>query len=697
MRKMTEFESGSYRISLPPHLPGDSLKDGRYIISRLLCSCGSGNTYLAMDIRMDRKVVLKELFVSAAARVPGSLEDQKYFEINRKRFFQEERILSSLPEEEPQGIVRVLDHFTEQKTPLMAIEFADGPSLAEIVGESRLTYREIISLFAPICRSLFRVHGQGAVHLGICPENIRILDGKHAKLLDFGGAKIIGGRGQNERTDGYSPWEQYEADEETGPWSDVYSAAAVICYCLTGKTPEDAWTRKLKPDLRNIPLPDAGMPRRAQRAVRKALEPDPRMRYQSMEQFWADFSPEPSSVSRKRIAVRLAAGLMAALAAGLGIRTYSHRPACENSAGPSASGSASEKTAGPSVYGSETASREFTVPEGTYLFENAQDRRRILGVDSGFGDDGARLVLTEYKETNQNRFFVIRGEDDSGFYSLRAAHTDSIIEKAPAPGNETGILGQFSAASGSGAEWKFIYCGEDEKTGMARVIIQNQDGLVMTPQEQTTGSGFTVVDLSALQEGDDSQEWYLNWSEKDLSEKDVRVYHAGDMTEDLKGNYTFTALFPVTGNNQASYYMCMDSDKSRHAQPTAVTYASEWVTDRDTAFVFRIVPAGYESRYRIYPLKDGVSGEKCLEYIPGAPEEGLVEKKTGSSARQLFRIIYGGWNTFLLQTSDETVAAVNPSDTGSAEGRAVQTGRYDTFKNPEQTSWIIAPPPGKDG
>ena len=66
---------------------------------------------------------------------------------------------------------------------------------------------------------------------------------------------------------------------------------------------------------------------------------------------------------------------------------------------------------------------------GTYIFENAADRNYIMGISSGFGDNGAGLVLKSYEDSNKNRIFVTDEVEDDGERAVRhEAGVDCVVE-----------------------------------------------------------------------------------------------------------------------------------------------------------------------------------------------------------------------------------------------------------------------------
>ena len=100
-------------------------------------------------------------------------------------------------------------------------------------------------MLQPLLDGLAVVHEANLLHRDINPENIILRnEGDSPVLLDFGAARqAIGARirpGTPVVTPGYAPPEQYSAQGEQGPWTDLYALGGVCYRALTGQTPADA-------------------------------------------------------------------------------------------------------------------------------------------------------------------------------------------------------------------------------------------------------------------------------------------------------------------------------------------------------------------------------------------------------------------------------------------------------------------------
>lgn len=164
---------------------------GRVVDSyRLVSQLGAGGTgqvYLAHDLKLDRPVALKILSPELAAdgdRV--------------RRFRQEARAASSLNHPH---IVVVHDFGELDGRPYIVTEFIEGETLRCRLQRGHLAMREVVEVGVQVAGALAAAHARGLVHRDIKPENIMVrLDG-YAKVLDFGLAKLATAKPSPDRAD----------------------------------------------------------------------------------------------------------------------------------------------------------------------------------------------------------------------------------------------------------------------------------------------------------------------------------------------------------------------------------------------------------------------------------------------------------------------------------------------------------------
>src|SRR5438045_4781904 len=150
------------------------------------------------------------------------------------------------------NIARVLDAgSTESGRPYFVMELVKGVPITKYCDTQRLTLRQRLELFIPVCQAIQHAHQKGIIHRDIKPSNVLIApyDGKPVvKVIDFGIAKATGqpltektlftGFGQVVGTLEYMSPEQAELNnQDVDTRSDVYSLGVLLYELLTGTTP----------------------------------------------------------------------------------------------------------------------------------------------------------------------------------------------------------------------------------------------------------------------------------------------------------------------------------------------------------------------------------------------------------------------------------------------------------------------------
>ncbi|MGE3277506.1 MAG: protein kinase [Vicinamibacterales bacterium] len=265
---------------------------------RILASLGSGGmgvVYEAEDTRLGRKVALK-LLADEACCDAASME----------RFLREARIVSSLNHPH---ICTLHDIGEAGGQQFMVMELLDGESLKERIARGPLRMDDVLELGAQIADALDAAHAQGVVHRDIKPANLFVTRRGHAKVLDFGVAKLGRDRGADLEvtmagdemtrtgsavgTVAYMSPEQARG-EDIDARSDLFSLGIVLYEMATGRQPFPGATPAVVFEglLTRTPPPpsslNADVPPEFDRIVAKALEKDRETRYQSAADLRAD-------------------------------------------------------------------------------------------------------------------------------------------------------------------------------------------------------------------------------------------------------------------------------------------------------------------------------------------------------------------------------------------------------------------------
>jgi len=206
-----------------------------------------GAVYIATDERFASTVAIKETLYM----------DDNY----RKAIEREARLLNSLKHN---ALPRVSDHFEEDNSQFLVMEYVAGEDLSTIIERDRKPFpaERVLGWADQLLDALDFLHSQviPVIHRDIKPQNLKLTPGGKIVLLDFGlakgnptdaghqtAAKSIFGYSRN-----YASLEQIQGTG-TDPRSDLYALAATLYHLLTGVPPEDALTRAMavltrKPD-----------------------------------------------------------------------------------------------------------------------------------------------------------------------------------------------------------------------------------------------------------------------------------------------------------------------------------------------------------------------------------------------------------------------------------------------------------------
>jgi formylglycine-generating enzyme required for sulfatase activity/predicted Ser/Thr protein kinase len=257
-----------------------TIKDGRFLIQKVLGGGGFGVAFQALDRKHNHPVVIKTLNQHQQLQ-PG-------FDALQEKFVNEAMTLKGLSHPH---IVKVYELIQEQRLWGMVMEYIDGQELAEYLEErGALTEAEALNYIEQVGKALIYTHQQKVIHRDIKPHNIMLRAGnREAVLIDFGLAReYIDGKTltmTNSLTQAYAPIEQYDRQGHFGPYTDVYALAATLYHLLTGTPPLPSNYRQL-----NYPLspPTSLNPQISQvvaAGIMGGLELQPQNRPQSIEEF----------------------------------------------------------------------------------------------------------------------------------------------------------------------------------------------------------------------------------------------------------------------------------------------------------------------------------------------------------------------------------------------------------------------------
>lgn len=238
------------------------LLDGRFELRRRIGAGGLAEVFAAWDRRTSAEVAVKLLHEHLA-------KDASI----RERFRRELSIARSLAHP---GIVRVFDLHEHRGRPFITLELLRGRTLHErLLRDGVLAPEEARTIAREVCAALRAAHCQGVVHRDLKPQNVFLTAAGTAKILDFGLARILGQsrltvEGAASGTPGYIAPEVLAGDPGDAR-ADLYALGAIWFEMLTGRRFCDSAAPALEG--------------RDGEVLRRALEPDPELRFLDAGQF----------------------------------------------------------------------------------------------------------------------------------------------------------------------------------------------------------------------------------------------------------------------------------------------------------------------------------------------------------------------------------------------------------------------------
>jgi serine/threonine protein kinase/tetratricopeptide (TPR) repeat protein len=250
---------------------------GRYEIIEELGKGGMGKVYRVEDKKIKEEVALKLI-------KPEIASDKKTIE----RFSNELKMARKIAH---RNVCKMYDLGEEKGTHFITMEYVPGEDLKRLVRKvGQFSAGKTISIAKQVCEGLAEAHRLGVVHRDLKPQNIMVDEDGNARIMDFGIARSVKGKGITGAgvmigTPEYMSPEQAEV-KEVDQRSDVYSLGVILYEMVTGRVPFEGETplgiaMKHKSEMPKDPREsNTQIPEDLSRVILRCLEKDKEKRYQ---------------------------------------------------------------------------------------------------------------------------------------------------------------------------------------------------------------------------------------------------------------------------------------------------------------------------------------------------------------------------------------------------------------------------------
>jgi len=260
---------------------------GRYQIKGVLGKGAMGLVYDGLDPGLNRRVAIKTILVKQL--------DEEMARMYSKRFEREVRAVARLNH---RNIVQVYDFGSEGDVAYIVMEYINGKELKDSFDAGqRFDIKTTFRLMTELLDALELAHDAGIIHRDIKPANMMIDHEGHAKLTDFGVARVVdpdGAPGEATQTGAVVGTPAYMSPEQVqgepiDRRTDIFSAGITFYQFLTGQKPFEgsqwALAKKIIQDDPVRPSKLVQVPPEIDRVIARALAKKPEDRYQSARSF----------------------------------------------------------------------------------------------------------------------------------------------------------------------------------------------------------------------------------------------------------------------------------------------------------------------------------------------------------------------------------------------------------------------------
>lgn len=291
----SETNEQTRQLPFPPDLEAGNKLDGMEIL-KLIHASTRTQVYLAKNIETGEKMIIKTPSVNH--------EDNPAF---IEHFTREEWALQRIHNKH---IVKTVQPPQQRTFLYYAVEYISGNPLDTLIDPNKpLEIKAFQKLIKQACHALRTMHRAEMIHQDLKPDNIMVGDDGTLKIIDFGSVRIAGILESAQKTDedllgtvNYTAPEYYQNAPITNQ-CDIYALGVIAYQLLTGKLPyKERKSFREKPLYDYTPATESNplVPTWLDGAIKKAVNPDTRIRYQDVDEFLYDcLHPNPNLVQQR--------------------------------------------------------------------------------------------------------------------------------------------------------------------------------------------------------------------------------------------------------------------------------------------------------------------------------------------------------------------------------------------------------------
>ena len=234
---------------------------GGYKVESLLSSGGMSLLYLAFNPTTKEPTVIKVLsskYLSKPASVQHFLNEAKIIEVTNHP-----------------NIIRLYGHGKWEGGVYIAMEFVQGIDLRQMILQQAMSLKRSIEIMIQVCHAIAHLHAHGIIHRDLKPENILLTAQGGVKVIDFGVSQLYNPKIKEKQlmgTPSYMSPEQRKDPQNITFASDIFSLGVIVYEMVLGR-------------LCHSTIQLSMVPRGMQKVLAKALQPDPKQRYEDIVDF----------------------------------------------------------------------------------------------------------------------------------------------------------------------------------------------------------------------------------------------------------------------------------------------------------------------------------------------------------------------------------------------------------------------------